>query len=98
MNNQTLFDKEKIRKFCREHYIKKAVLFGSYAAGMQQEGSDIDILVEFEDGRLPGLDFFSMEEDLSRLLGLPVDLNTPGFLAHDIRESVFRNGVLLYVA
>jgi predicted nucleotidyltransferase len=43
--------------------------------------SDVDVLVEFEPGHIPGLAFFSMEEELSQMIGRKVDLNTPGFLS-----------------
>jgi predicted nucleotidyltransferase len=51
--------------------------------------SDVDVLVEFEPGYVPGLAFFGMEEELSQILGRKVDLNTPNFLS-----SYFRNEAL----
>jgi len=43
--------------------------------------SDVDVLVEFEPGHVPGLAFFQIEMELSEILGRQVDLNTPGFLS-----------------
>lgn len=48
-------------------------LFGSYVRGEQVPGSDLDILVEFE--RTPSLfEFVELQDHLSELLGVPVDL------------------------
>jgi hypothetical protein len=50
--------------------------------------SDVDVLVEFEAGHVPGLAFFEMERELSDVLGCLVDLNTPGFLSPYFRDQV----------
>jgi hypothetical protein len=61
--------------------------------------SDVDVLVEFQPGHVPGLDFLSMERELSGLLqGRRVDLVTPKFLNVRIREQVLREAEPLYVA
>jgi len=50
--------------------------------------SDVDVLVEFEPGHIPGLEFMAMEDELAGILGRAVDLNTPGFLSPHVRERV----------
>jgi len=72
-------DREKIADFCRRHHIKRLSLFGSVLRDDFGPASDFDVLVEFEAGHVPGLAFFSMEEELSKIIGRNVDLNTPGF-------------------
>jgi predicted nucleotidyltransferase len=52
--------KEKIGAFCRRHHIRKFSLFGSVLREDFRPGSDIDVLVEFEPGHIPGLAFFGM--------------------------------------
>jgi uncharacterized protein len=47
-------------------------LFGSYARGDQQPGSDVDILVEFDPSI--GLDFVTLAQAIEKLLGVSVDL------------------------
>jgi len=42
--------------------------------GEQHGRSDLDVLVEFGDEPLTLLDFIALENELSRLLGVPVDL------------------------
>lgn len=71
-------------------------IFGSAVRDDFSAQSDIDVLVEFETGHTPGLDFFLMEAELSRILGRQVDLLTPGFLSPEIRGSVVREAVAVY--
>jgi predicted nucleotidyltransferase len=90
--------KEKIAEFCKRNHIRKLSLFGSALRGDFRPGSDIDVLVEFETGHVPGLNFFTMEIELSQLLGQKVDLNTPQFLSHYFRDQVLAESEALYVA
>jgi predicted nucleotidyltransferase len=54
--------------------VKEIGVFGSYVRGEQRrKGSDIDILVEFEEP-IGFLEFLGLEEYLSDLLGAKVDL------------------------
>ena len=57
----------------------------------------MDVLVEFEPGKTPGYAFFSMEEELSAILGRRVDLNTPNSLSKYFRDEVLADAVELYV-
>ena len=81
-------DPQIISGFCRKHRIRRLALFGSVVHGDFTPDSDVDVLVEFEPGHVPGLQFFAMEAELSRLLGRRVDLNTPGFLSPYFRDKV----------
>lgn len=81
-------DQLQIASFCQKHHIKKLSLFGSALREESSPGSDLDVLVEFEEGHVPGLAFFAMERELSELLGKKVDLNTPGFLGRSFRNRV----------
>ena len=90
--------KEKIAEFCKRNHIRKLSLFGSALRGDFRPGSDVDVLVEFETGHVPGLNFFTMEIELSQLLGQKVDLNTPQFLSRYFREQVLAESEALYVA
>ena len=81
-------DKRRIAAFCRRYHIRRLSLFGSVLREDFGPDSDVDVLVEFEPGHVPGLAFFAMESELSEILGRPVDLNTPGFLSPYFREQV----------
>ncbi len=48
--------------------------------------SDVDLLVEYESGKHPGLDHFRIAEELSELFGRKVDLNTPTMLGRHLEE------------
>lgn len=66
---------EKLEEFCREHGIRKLSLFGSALTDEFSPVSDLDVLVEFEPDQKPGgFEFVGMENELSDLLGRPVDL------------------------
>lgn len=89
---------EAVAAFCRRNHIRKLCLFGSVLRDDFGPDSDIDVLVEFEPGARTGLRFFEMEEELSRLLGRKVDLNTPGFLSRQFRDDVLEHAEVRYVA
>lgn len=75
--------------------IKKAILFGSYAKGMAQKHSDVDILV---DSGLRGLSFFGLLEDVVTSLGKNVDLLDMSQLSSDslVGEEIKKSGVVIY--
>jgi predicted nucleotidyltransferase len=66
----------------------KVGIFGSFARGDNKKGSDIDILVEFKEA--PSLlTLIKLENDLSELLGVKVDLVTTGALKNKrIKKSI----------
>lgn len=88
--------REKLTRFCRSNHIRRLALFGSVIHGEFTPESDLDVLVEFERGHVPGLDFFRMQDELSRLFDRQVDLNTPQFLSPYFRERVMREAEVLY--
>ena len=90
--------KEKVADFCRRHHIRKLAVFGSALREDFRPDSDLDVLVEFEPGRTPGLAFFGMEQELSELLGRKVDLNTPQFLSPYFRDKVLAEAEVQYAA
>ena len=96
MAPQMPIDREKIAEFCRRRHIRKLSLFGSVLRDDFTPDSDVDVLVEFEPGHVPGLRFFAMERELSAILGRKVDLNTPGFLSRYFREQVLREAEVQY--
>jgi predicted nucleotidyltransferase len=61
--------------------------------------SDVDVLVEFQAGHVPGFNFVSIERELSGLLqGRRVNMVTPKFLNPRIRDQVLSSAEPLYVA
>jgi len=81
--------KGKLADFCRRNHIRWLALFGSVLREDFNPGSDVDVLVEFEPGHVPGLALIRMQDELSTLLGgRQVDLVTPKFLHARIRNRV----------
>jgi len=72
----------------REKYgVKSLAVFGSMARGDDHEGSDVDILVEFE-GPATFDNFMGLKLDLEDLFGRKVDLGTPKTLRPEMRARV----------
>jgi predicted nucleotidyltransferase len=92
-------DREAVSAFCRRHHIARLALFGSVLRDDFRPDSDIDVLVEFQPGHVPGLRFVSIEREFSELLhGRRIDMVTPKFLNARIRDQVLKNSEPLYVA
>ena len=89
---------QQIADFCGRHHIRKLSLFGSVLREDFGPDSDVDVLVEFEEGKIPGLAFFGMQEELSELLGWPVDLNTVRCLSRYFADDVLAEAEPVYVA
>ena len=87
---------EKITNFCRERHIRRLSLFGSALGNDFSADSDVDVLVEFEPGHTPGLAFFSMQRDLSEIIGRQVDLNTANDLDPSFRGAVMDEAQVVY--
>lgn len=88
---------EKLSEFCKRHHIRRLSFFGSILRDDFNAGSDVDVLVEFEEGHTPGLDFIDVQDELSILLGgREVDLVTPKFLNHRIKDRVLREAKVAY--
>lgn len=88
---------EGIKDYCKANKIKKLSLFGSYLTNTHREGSDIDLLVEFDENANHGLlDIARMERELSEKLGKKVDLRTPNELSKYFREMIVREATVFY--
>lgn len=94
--------REEIERILREHKaelrerygVREIGLFGSYVRGEQRRRSDVDILVEFD--TVPGLlKFLELEEYLSRLLGVRVDLVRKASIRKELRERILGEVVML---
>ena len=88
--------RKKVADFCRKNHIRRMAFFGSVLRDDFRPDSDIDVLVEFEAGHVPGLAFFSMQDELSNILGRQVDLFTPKFLSPYFRDQVIREARVAY--
>jgi predicted nucleotidyltransferase len=92
-------DSKAISAFCRRHHIRRLALFGSVLSDDFRPDSDVDVLVEFESGHVPGFRFVTIEHELSQLLGgRRLDMVTPKILNPRIRNQVLSHAQSLYVA
>lgn len=98
MNPEISLPKDVIAVFCREHGIRRLAVFGSALRADFRPDSDLDLLVEFEPDRVPGLlGIARMERELSALLGgQKVDLRTPQDLSRYFRQRVFEEAEVQY--
>ncbi len=76
--------------------VLKAWLFGSYARGEETPLSDVDLLVQYDDGGVSLLKHASIMCELEDILGRPVDLVEEGTLRPRISESVNQDRRLIY--
>lgn len=93
-------DDAALEAICRRYHIRRLALFGSTLKGTNRPDSDIDLLVEFETGREPGLlRLARIEAELSELLGgRPVDLRTAQDLSRFFRDEVVRTAEVQFEA
>ena len=98
MNSKVSVDQEQLAEFCRQNGICRLAVFGSALRDDFGPGSDVDVLIEFEPGRTPGLSFFWMQEELSRLFDRTVDLHTEASLSRYFRSQVLSEAEDQYVA
>jgi|GEM_PF-171339 len=92
----TEFPKGPIEALCRKHHITRLSLFGSVLHQDSSAESDVDILVEFEEGHTPGFAFAGIQRELSEMLGREVDLHTPASLSRYFRTDVVKEARPLY--
>jgi uncharacterized protein len=97
-NTRLGLDSARIAAFCQRHHIRRLSLFGSVLRDDFHADSDVDILVEFEEGSTPGFAFFSIQDELTLLLGRTVDLHTPASLSRYFRDQVLLEAQDQYVA
>jgi predicted nucleotidyltransferase len=93
-------DRAALTAVCRRFHVRRLSLFGSTLRGIARPDSDVDLLVEFEPGREPGLIALGdLEAQLSALVGgRSVDLRTPQDLSRHFRSSVLEAAQVQYAA
>ena len=85
----------KIAEPARRYGIHKAYLFGSYARGEVDSGSDIDICIEKGTIRT-FFEFSSFCQDLEEVLGNNVDVVTTSGISGDFMKQIEKEFVLIY--
>jgi len=86
---------------CRRHPVRSLRVFGSVARGEASQGSDLDLLVQFED--MPPAEYathyFGLLHELQDAVGTEVDLLTPeGVTRPSLKRNIQEESVLVYEA
>jgi len=78
------------------YQVSKLGLFGSYAKGTQTVDSDVDIILEFEEGTENLLDKrLSLEAFFQSNLGLKVDIARERFLRKSVRDKILSHAIFV---
>lgn len=84
--------RSEICRMAAENHVCNPRVFGSVLRAADVEGSDLDLLVD----PLPGttlLNLGALQVELEQLLGVPVDVLTPGDLPAKFRDAVLREAM-----
>jgi uncharacterized protein len=85
---------EQVVPTLRRFGVVRAGVFGSVVRGEARPESDLDLLVEFEQGRTL-FDLVELKDELSRVLGRRADVLTYGSLHPLLRDRVLRDEVAI---
>jgi uncharacterized protein len=97
MSAHIQLDPSFVAEFCQRNHIHKLALFGSVLTDRFRPESDVDFLVEFENGARVGLfEVAGMEIELTERLGRKVDLRTAADLSRYFRDEVVRGAEVQY--
>lgn len=84
--------RQELPRLQAKHGVAALSVFGSCARGAVEPGSDLDLLVEFT--RAPGFfEFVALEDELSAMLGVKVDLVMKSALRPAIGRRVLREAL-----
>ncbi|OGF87614.1 hypothetical protein A3B19_02355 [Candidatus Giovannonibacteria bacterium RIFCSPLOWO2_01_FULL_46_32] len=86
---------KKIEPIMKKYGVKSAGIFGSYARGEADKGSDLDILIDY-DVTLSLFELVALERELSEALNVKVDVVTKKFLNHLVEPFVRRDLKMIY--
>ena len=89
--------KEKLTPIFSAIPIERAILFGSYAKGNPTQLSDIDLMIDSK-GKIRGIDFFGVLEDITQTLDIPVDLIEASQIIDGSRaqREITETGIVIY--
>ena len=93
----SLLTLRELAQFCQRHHIRQLSLFGSILRDDFRQDSDIDVLVEFEEGHTPGLRIITIENELSQLFGgRKVDMVNPKYLNARLKKRILDSAKIQY--
>ncbi|HUO10292.1 MAG TPA: nucleotidyltransferase family protein [Phycisphaerae bacterium] len=90
---------ERIAEVCRKYRVRELSVFGSVLREDFRPDSDVDLLVDFLPNHGLGLiDYISCQEELSEVVGRPVDLVQKSGLKRFVKGEVLRTHRVIYAA
>jgi len=90
------FNEGEVARFCKRSGIRRLALFGSVLRRDFNSTSDIDLMVEYEAGRHPGLMLFRQQDELSKLFHRTADLHTTASLSPYFRDDALASSFCIY--
>lgn len=91
-------DLNQIEDICQRFGVARLEIFGSVGREEDRPGSDIDLLYELAPGARLGWNIETLADELSEVLGRPVDLVSRKALHERLRDAVLAEAQLLYAA
>ncbi len=93
-----VIDGDALSEVCARFGVERLEVFGSIVRGDANDDSDIDLLYELAPGVRLGWNIELLSEELTRVLGRPVDLVSRSALHERIRDAVLASAHVLYAA
>jgi predicted nucleotidyltransferase len=78
------------RKIIRDLGVRKLILFGSYARDEQNENSDIDFLVEFDNKKNTFRNFYGLKHFLEDSFVKNIDLVESEYVRSELKPYILR--------
>lgn len=93
---QLRISRKELEIVCGRYHVRRLSIFGSALGEDFGPQSDLDVLVEFEPGGVPGFAFARLQRELTELLGIQVDLHTYRSLSRYFRDQVMEESQIIY--
>ena len=94
MNKAITNIKEKVVPVLKEYKVTKAGIFGSYARGEQNKESDVDILINVDEG-IDLIDLIQLRTRLQKATKKKIDLVQYDTIRKELRKSILNEEVQL---
>jgi predicted nucleotidyltransferase len=99
MSLHIAIDHDKIAAFCQRRHIRRFAFFGSVLRDDFRPESDVDVLVEFEQGYRLGLfELMRMQREFSEMIGRDSDFRTIEDIGRYMRDRVVAESEVVYAA
>ncbi len=87
--------KKKALPILKQHAVKRASIFGSFAHGNPKSNSDIDLLIEFKTKDKSLFDLVDLKSELEEVLGRKVDIVTYNSIYWRLRDQILAEQVVI---